>query len=176
MRYIIIVNGFKRSGKNTFVNILNDISTLDLFEVSWVEDIKRIAKSKHEWDGKKDNKGRRLLADLADKYDKDCFKYVTNKEKTISKVKEFFIYCIHARRPRNIQELVEYYNKPRYKVITVFIDRKKVSKYKQSNSADSEVLDYQYDYFIENNDTSKHWREKYAESILTFYKEVIVGV
>ena len=175
MRYIFIINGFPRSGKDTFVDILSEISNLPIFQASWVEKIKLMAQSQG-WDGKKNYKGRKLLSDLADSNDDKCFKFVTDKEKMISAVKNDFIYCIHARRPKNIQELVQYYTKActdMYKVITVCIERKSVQNRKQSNTADLEIHDFIYDYYIHNDYENDNWKNEFKENIKIFYNDLI---
>lgn len=175
MKYIFIINGKPRSGKDTFVNILRDTSNYPVFEYSIVSRIKEIAPV-FGWNGKKDFKGRKLLADLvdvADNYNDFCFNSVIEKEEVISQVKDIFIYCIHSRRPKDIKKFVQHYTKDNYKVITIFIQRDSISNKKESNTADSDVLDYTYDYYIENNDESNLWEQEFKYNIELFYKDVM---
>lgn len=171
-KYILIINGYPRSGKDTFCNILTKISSFPVFTASWVDKIKIIAPS-YGWDGKKDFKGRKLLADLTDNNGEECFEFIVNKEETISNAKNSFIYCVHARRPDDIEKLVNFYSKPGYKVITICVRREIIENISQSNTADSEVLDYFYDYHISNDYENKDWREEFKENIKIFYNEIL---
>ncbi len=169
MRYILIINGFPMSGKDLFCSMLGEISDIPVFTTSWVEYIKLIA-PEYGWDGKKDLKGRKLLADLTDKNNNLCFDFVIEKEGTISSVKDEFIYCIHARRPKDIQDLKDYYTKlDDYRVITVCIRRFEVENRLQSNSADEEIFNFIYEYYLFNNLSISEFRG----STEIFYKDLV---
>lgn len=69
----------------------------------------------------------------------------------------YFIYC---REPEEIQKYVDFFH-----AITVLIDRKNVDLTSLSNDADKAVLNYHYDYIIENDDSFEVLRES-AETLL----------
>lgn len=171
MRYIFIINGFPRSGKDVFCDILNEISDIPIFTTSWVEKIKLIAPG-YGWDGKKDLKGRKLLADLADKKNELCFDFVVDKEKMISLVKDEFIYCIHARRPKDIQRILDFYKRDGYNARSICIERGEVKDKPRSNTADSEIYDFIYDYYIHNDYGGDTWRDEFKENIEIFYNDL----
>ena len=87
-----------------------------------------------------------------------CFK----KENRYKNYEEsvYFIYC---REPEEIQKYVDFFH-----AITVLIDRGNVDFVeltRLSNDADKAVLNYHYDYIIENNDSFEVLRES-AETLL----------
>ncbi len=169
MKQILIVNGYKRSGKDTFVKILRDASPIPVYERGVVDRIKEIAHV-FGWDGYKDPKGRKLLADLADvadRYNNFCYLDVITH---IPAIYNDYIYCIHSRRPKDIQKFVEHYmGREDYEVDTIFIQRDEMIGKKESNTADSDVTEYLYDYYIDNNGSLK----EFETTIKTFYKEVL---
>ena len=69
----------------------------------------------------------------------------------------YFIYC---REPEEIKKYVDFFN-----AITILIDRKSVKIADLSNDADKSVMNYHYDYIIENNDSFEVLRES-AETLL----------
>lgn len=69
----------------------------------------------------------------------------------------YFIYC---REPEEIQKYVDFFH-----AITVLIDRESADLTSLSNDADKAVLNYRYDYIIENNDSFEVLRES-AETLL----------
>lgn len=94
----------------------------------------------------------------AEKEIDQCFK----KEGRYKNYEEgvYFIYC---REPEEIQKYVDFFH-----AITVLIDRGNVDFVdltSLSNDADKAVLNYRYDYVIENNDSFEVLRES-AETLL----------
>ena len=61
---IICVNGYARSGKDTFCNFAFYHRGL-VYTYSTIDEVKKLAK-KIGWDGEKDAKGRKFLSDLKD--------------------------------------------------------------------------------------------------------------
>ena len=94
-------------------------------------------------------------AHTAEKEIDQCFK----KEGRYKNYEEgvYFIYC---REPEEIQKYVDFFH-----AITVLIDRKNVDLISLSNDADKAVLNYHYDYIIENNGSFEVLRES-AETLL----------
>lgn len=172
MKYILIINGFPRSGKDIFCDILGEISDIPVFTTSWVEYIKLIA-PEYGWNGKKDLRGRKLLADLADENNGLCFHHILKKEKTISLVKDEFIYCIHARRPKDIQRLLSFYEIDGYDAYSICIERGEVKDRPRSNTADSEIYNFIYDYYIHNDYSGDTWRDEFKKNTGIFYNSLI---
>lgn len=141
-------------GKDTFVELcqkelkygtIENISTVDL-----VKEAARIL----GWNGVKDEKGRKFLSDLKDlacqysdlssKYIKETIENSSKLDKTKYETKAIFVHC---REPEEIDKL-----KKEFSAITLLITNNRV-KPVESNHADREVQNYDYDYVIENNES-----------------------
>lgn len=167
MKYILIINGMPRTGKDSFVDILSDMVDIPLFKRSWVDIIKETI----DWDGNKSPENRKLLADMADREEEMCYSDVINKGLQYITENEDMIYCIFARRPKNIQRLMDYFNfLPDTKVKTILIRRPDVEMNEQSNTADSEVFEYWYMHQI-YNDGGINWMFDYKKKVRAFYEE-----
>lgn len=153
---VVVVNGFPRSGKDTFVNLCkNELGAFGL-SISTVDFVKYLA-AQSGWDGSKTPENRKFLSDLKDLltewndvpwkkveevYDyikTECFQYGL-------KDSDFFLF-IHSREPEEIERFKEEYG-----AVTVLIDRREVEG-DQSNHSDADVMNYTYDYIINNNGT-----------------------
>lgn len=153
---VVVVNGFPRSGKDTFVNFcIQDLGPYG-HAVSTVDFVKDLAKE-CGWDGTKTPKNRKFLSDLKDlltdwgdipwkKVEEifnhikvECFQYGLSDS-------NFFLF-IHSREPEEIERFKEEYD-----AITVLVDRREVEE-EQSNHSDNNVMNYTYDYIINNNGT-----------------------
>lgn len=149
---VVIVNGTGGSGKDTFVKYCSDY--LDSFNInsvnlSTVDKIYKVAEILG-WDGEKDNKSRKFLSDLKDiwsEYNDGPFNYILNKVNEIDEITyNFFVVFVHSREPYEIEEFKNYYKDL---CTTVLIRRNGI--YVDSNHADSNVENYNYDLYIENN-------------------------
>lgn len=174
---VIVVNGFPRSGKDTFVNFcLQELGAFGV-AVSTVDFVKDIA-TECGWDGTKTPKNRKFLSDLKDlltewndvpwkkveevfNYIKvECFQYGL-------KDSDFFLF-IHSREPKEIERFQREYG-----AVTILIDRAEVEG-EQSNHSDEEVMNFNYDYIIDNNSSLDVLQERaiqLIESVKIFNKE-----
>ena len=156
---ILIINGMPRSGKSTFVNFCLDELGCWGKEVSTVDFVKELAKE-CGWDGSKTPKNRKFLSDLKDlltEWDDVPYKKVMREKKlwefsftqfNIS-TDDCFLF-IHCREPEEIQKFVD-----RVGAKTVLIRRESVETDEQSNHADADVFNFNYDFIIENNGSLK---------------------
>lgn len=160
---VVVINGFPRSGKDTFVNFcLEELGPFG-YSVSTVDFVKELAKL-CGWDGTKTPENRKFLSDLKDlltewgdvpwkKVEKvfcdikdDCFRYGL-------KDNDFFLF-IHSREPAEIARFEEEYG-----ALSVLIDRREVEG-KQSNHSDENVMNHQYKYIINNDGTLEELQMK----------------
>lgn len=160
MANVIIVNGAPRSGKDTFVNFcLKELKGFGK-SVSTVDFVKEIA-AKCGWDGTKTLKNREFLSNLKDlltewgdvpykKIEEEINSFDFSLEQyDIDKDKGFvFVMC---REPQEIQKFVD-----RLGAKTVCVRREEAEKAAVSNHADANVLDYNYDCYINNNKDLAH--------------------
>ena len=161
---IAIINGHAGVGKDTFVNFIKEnyfIGTI--VNTSTIDKVKAAARNLG-WDGVKDEKGRKFLSEL---------KYFANQYYPISvnTVREAIeenprAACIfvHCREPKEIDKIKEEFD-----AITILIkndeDDTEVNNI-PNNYSDQNVLNYNYDYIIDNNGTLQDL-EKTAKKFIT---------
>ena len=162
---IYIVNGPPGCGKTTFSNMAIDISTeyykdkLKGYPValnlSTVDSVKLKARQ-IGWDGNKDEKGRALLSGLKQlllKYDDSPFLDVVNRIKTHNrKIENYFhlldasFYFVMSREPKEIDRF-----KTELGAKAIYIQNSEAETRPTSNTSDRDVLNYKYDFYINNN-------------------------
>lgn len=162
---VYIVNGPPGCGKTTFSNMAIDISTeyykneLKGYPValnlSTVDSVKLKARQ-IGWDGNKDDKGRALLSGLKQlllKYDDSPFLDVANRIKTHNrKIENYFhlsgasFYFVMSREPKEIDRFKEELG-----ARAIYIQNSEAEMRPTSNSSDRDVLNYEYDIYIDNN-------------------------
>ena len=168
---VIVVNGYPRSGKDTFVNFCKNKLGAFGISVSTVDFVKYLA-AQSGWDGSKTPKNRKFLSDLKDLLTEwndvpwkkveevfesikiECFQYGLRDN-------DFFLF-IHSREPKEIERFQKEYG-----ARTVLIDREEIEG-KQSNHSDAEVMNFNYDYIINNDGTLEELEMK----AITFIESV----
>lgn len=159
---IIVINGSARAGKDSFYNLVKqEFRNMDLSiccQMSSTVDFVKVIASECGWDGQKTPENRKFLSDLKDlltrwgdvPYQKVYDAYSLWKHYWESDLYDlnkcvFFVMC---REPEEIQKFVD-----RLDAKTLLI-RREVAEFEQtSNHADANVLNYNYDFTIENNGT-----------------------
>ncbi len=172
---IICINGFPKSGKNLFTSFcFEDLGSFGI-EISTVDFVKDIAEE-CGWNGQKTAKDRKFLSDLKDllaEWNDVPF------QKVLDTIRDFWsifrnygiddseaIIFIHVREPRELQRYKNELN-----ARTLLIRRPTVENNEQSNHADSEVLNFDYDYIIWNDGTEEDLENKANEFIINLSKE-----
>ena len=152
---IVIINGKGTSGKDTFVNIVNNYVPTENY--SSIDLIRKVA-TQLGYNGGKTIKDRKFLSDmkvLATEYND-----APNND-IIDKVLKF-IYCkqnknqllfIHIREPKEIQRLVDFCKESNIEVSTLLIKRENLESVEYGNMADDNVYNYDYDFVINNDGT-----------------------
>lgn len=152
---VIVINGQGKSGKDTICKIT--ARRYKVKNVSAIDPIKKLA-SLVGWQGEKDDKSRKMLADLKQiliAYNDYPFKYV------MQNVAEFLagdeqIMFVHIREGEEIQKVVNACKQQGVNVLTLLVRRNdKFFVHKTfGNSADDEVENYPYDLvYSGHNDT-----------------------
>ena len=155
---VLIVNGKPRAGKDTFAEILGGF--IPVYKYSMVEKVKSIALD-CGYEGKKDEKDRKFLADLkklTDEYSNLSMNDVIDRisQFALDEIKEL-IFVVDVREPSDIRFL-----KQQTGAFTVFIDNKNVPEI-TSNEADANVNKYNYDFHVGNNGTKEEFQENIYE-------------
>lgn len=157
--YGIIINGKGGVGKDDFVKIcMNnpEYETSMFYNISLVDEIKRIAKTSFGWNGKdKSDKGRKFLSDLfvaSKEYNNFPLTNMEDKLRNLYKVhsqgdKEVFIF-VHAREPRDINYLKSFMKDVMQfdNVKTLLIRRPDMDDKYYGNVGDDGVFGYEYDH------------------------------
>lgn len=154
---VLAINGAPGSGKTTFENMLKERMGAYYCSRSTIDRVKEIAEE-CGWDGTKTPENRKFLSDLKDLltnyndgpmqdikwylelFEEDLrFHYVEDRP---------HIFVSDVREPAGLQRF-----KDEYDAITILIRRAAAEDVETSNHADAEVLNFDYDYIINNNGT-----------------------
>ena len=176
---VVIINGAPTSGKSTFVETCIALAKQGrVHEYSTVDFVKHIA-SECGWDGTKNLKNHKFLSDLKDlltDWNDVPFKMsqkeiafwngIANENKLTYRD---IITFIHCREPKEIQKFVDYYGPQ--ECTTLLIRRPTVEDNDQSNHADEEVFNYEYETVIWNDGTLTQ-----LEAMAREYMKKIIGV
>lgn len=163
----VVINGVGGCGKDTLITFLNDDYLIR--NVSSITPIKHLA-SIIGWNGEKDEKSRKFLADLkkiTTDYNEYPLNYILREQKSFLSTSEDVMF-IHIREPEEIQKFVEC---SLCKTITLLIrPRIELEGKIYGNYSDDNVENYNYDLIYENNksleETKKQWLKFFREKII----------
>ena len=148
---IFILNGSGGCGKDTLVDMISSEFDGEIINVRSSDEVKRVAKILG-WDGNKDDKGRRFLAELMNsvkQYNDGIFnywcKFIANNSKKGN------VIFLHVREPEEIYKYVKQFN-----CKTILVRRDKIEV--PNNNADLGVLNFSYDIIIDNNGSLEELR------------------
>ena len=165
MKKIFIVNGKPRAGKDTFAELLGKYCRV--FKYSSVDKVKQIA-TKCGWDGGKDDKDRKFLADLkriTTEFNDMSYDDVAEKVAYFLKTDFFDVMLIDIREPEEIERAIEGYGAE-----AIYINNVNVPMI-TSNESDANVNNFVYDYVIANDGTL----DDFAETVKDFYNRIVRG-
>lgn len=157
--YVVVINGYPRTGKTTFTDICCEIAYPYGKNLSTVDFIKEVA-TLAGWDGTKDEKNRKFLSDLkklmtewnevpVNKLEEDMKNHMDDLSFNDFDSKKA-IFFVHCREPEEIQKLVDKFN-----AVTVIVSRDNVEE-NLSNDSDKNVELFPYDVMIKNNNSIQH--------------------
>lgn len=152
---IIIINGSGGVGKDTFVELCGEFTKIK--NISSVDKVKEAAKILVGWSGEKDEKSRKMLVDLKQlsiDYNNYPTVYIQEEARKFAEDKEQTIMFVHIREIFEIVKLKEILNAK-----TLLITSTRVNKI-LSNNSDANVDQYEYDYYISNDEGINELREK----------------
>lgn len=163
---LIIVNGYAKSGKDTFIDLCRDIVGKKYsMKISVIDPVKDIAKY-CGWNGRKTDKSRKFLCDLKDlltEWGDIPFKRICTKIDEFSRDMEYygvsgesFVFVI-MREKEDTDRLVSEYKDKCTKIYKVFIEG---GEQNTSNRADLNVVNSGYDITIENKSDLKELDRK----------------
>lgn len=158
---VICVNGYPESGKTLFEDYCCEFCDYSL-KVSSIDYVKEVAKILG-WDGEKTPETRKFLSDLKQvlisaPWDDLPLKSINNvinrKVRELQGVKgDLFVFC-DVREPEELEKMKRVFGST-----NILINRGLAPGTYLSNSSDIQVLDYNYDYIIDNNGTKEELKE-----------------
>ncbi|MBE6543058.1 MAG: hypothetical protein E7675_01520 [Ruminococcaceae bacterium] len=168
-KLVIVINGKGGVGKDAMCVALE--SAYAVKNVSAITPIKNIA-SQYGWNGEKDPKSRRFLAELKRvfvEYNDLPTKYL------LEQYEEFLqddhdIMVVHIREKAEISKFIKGLRTP---VVSILVKRSAVDNAaKYGNSADDEVENYNYDHVFYNDHSLEESSARFVEFIKDIEKEI----
>jgi hypothetical protein len=170
-KIVIIINGKGSSGKDTVCSIVGEVYKAS--SVSEITPIKEIAKL-GGWNGEKDMKARRMLADLKQvfvEYNDLPFRYAMRQIEEFKGNGDNFLF-IHIREPQEIDKVVKNADLPVFTLLIVRTDDERI-KQAYGNDADDNVDNYEYSFrYVGNNKNV----EELKVSFMAFFREQMLPV
>ena len=152
---IIIINGSGGVGKDTFCDFCKNFTGVR--NISSVDKVKEAAKILVGWNGEKDEKTRKFLADLkrlSIDYNNYPLTYIKEQAEEFKNNSNENVMFIHIREAEEIEKVQKAIGA---KTLLITNDRvKKIS----TNTSDSDVDKFEYDYYIQNNGTLDELKER----------------
>ena len=143
---VIVINGSGDVGKDTICKVVGN--HYKVMNVSSVDPIKKIA-SENGWDGKKNEKSRKFLADLKRlfvEYNDLPQRYLLEKYQEFMNGSDDILF-VHIREP---EEIAKFKNSVGEGCFTLLIRGRETAKKDWKNSSDDNVEKYSYDFYYEN--------------------------
>jgi hypothetical protein len=165
VKKVYLINGVGGVGKDSFCSFCSEyISTLNISSVDKIKEAARIL----GWNGDKDEKSRKFLADLkylSTDYNNNPYEYI---KRTIEYFRRddtpYGLMFIHVREPNEIHKI-----KTELNCETILVRNKNVRPI-TSNTADANVENYEYDYVINNDGTLDDLKETARRFVCTYTK------
>ena len=164
-KFVIIINGIGGAGKDTLCDYIS--AQLEAINVSSITPIKEIAKA-HGWNGEKDEKSRKFLADL-----KKVFIDFNNlpTEYLMEQYTAFIdgsaeILFAHIREA---DEIDKFRKRIKTSCVTMLIRRGENKSW--GNCSDDDVEKYAYDYYFDNEKSLEEAQKAFHSFILRIINE-----
>lgn len=159
-KLVIVINGKGGAGKDTLCESIG--AEYSVVNISAITPIKEIAR-KYGWNGEKDEKSRRFLADLkrafAD-YNDLPNRYLQEEYQKFREGQSEILF-VHIRESDQIAKFVNSVDLP---CVTILVTRD-LGNGRYGNDADDGVADYTYDYEFDNNGSLEESAERFRALI-----------
>jgi len=150
---VILINGTGGCGKDSFIEFCNEL--VPCYNVSTVDRVKEAAQLLG-WDGAKTDRDRKFLSDiksLSVLYSDHPYCYITEQIEWFQQDTFHKLMFFHSREPVEIKR----FEKLGCITLLVLNDNVEIIK---SNASDGNVLDFPYEYFINNSGSLEELRDK----------------
>ncbi len=146
-KFVVVVNGKGEAGKDTLCDITGKYYRTR--NVSSIDPIKKIA-SENGWDGAKDSRSRKFLADLKSlfaAYNDLPTRYLTEQYQQFL-ASDAEIMFVHIREPEEIEKFINSVGKT--PCVSLLVRREQANVSWWGNEADDNVEQFSYDYYYNN--------------------------
>lgn len=167
-KLVVIINGNGGVGKDTLCDFAKEVFTVR--NISAITPIKEIA-SQHGWNGEKDAKARKLLADLKAAfvaYNDLPFLYIKEEYHSFLENEKEHIMFVHIREAEEIDKVKNYVTIP---CITLLITRDQKKDQCWGNPSDDNVACYEYDYQYSNDKALEEAKTDFTEFLKKVFAE-----
>ena len=164
-KVVIIINGAGGVGKDTLCEMAG--RHFRVRNVSSITPIKKIAEEYGGWNGEKDAKARKFLADLKHlfvEYNDLPFAYICDEYGKFMQSEDDILF-VHIRESEEIEKLKNWIKTP---CITLLVTRFQIDQIPWGNASDDNVKSFQYDYTFQNDSSLEAAETKFC----TFLKEI----
>lgn len=168
-KIIIIINGKGSSGKDTICKIVGKYYNVAV--ISEISPIKEIAKLAG-WNGEKDDKSRKMLADLKAifiSYNNLPYHYAMQEIQKFSDSANEILF-IHIREKEEILKIINDSPIPVYTLLVKRLDQEFIDRV-YGNDADDGVENFDYDFYYVGNNINKYELE---HSFMNFFNTVML--
>jgi len=170
---VFIINGAPRSGKDTFIDYLRDVTGETVLAFSSIDWVKEMA-FKLGWDGVKDTKGRAFCSEIKDA----CTKYNDKPFKTIlegmakTHTRNYPYFATNIREPSEISKLENYCIRNGIPCYSIWIRNFKAEEKAKSldNTGDTQYMNHTYSYQVRNHYTLGDYKNN-VETLIGVIKE-----
>lgn len=162
-KIVIIINGSGGAGKDTLCDFA--AKHFRVRNISSITPIKEIARKDFGWDGQKDSKSRKLLAELKEaaiNYNDMPFIYLCNEYERFLKSGSQILF-VHIREGKEIEKFKKHVSGACY---TLLITRKIDGNVQWGNDSDDNVEGYKYDWIYENNKMLEESEQDFCEFLI----------
>ena len=162
-KIVIIINGNGGVGKDTLCNFAAKHFRAQV--VSSITPIKEVAQKYGGWNGEKDNKSRKFLADLKElfiEYNDLPFQYLCKEYSRFIKSKDQILFA-HIREGSEIDKFKKHVSVACY---TLLVTRKTNENVQWGNLSDDNVKMYKYDLIYENNKPLKESERDFCDFLV----------
>lgn len=167
-KVVIIINGSGGVGKDTLCDC--SAKQFKVRSISSITPIKEIARKGFGWDGQKDSKSRRLLADLKEvavRYNDLPFLYLCKEYERFLDSEDQILF-VHIREGKEIDK---FKNRISGACYTLLVTRGRGEEVRWGNVSDDDVEKYDYDWIYENNKSLEEAEQDFCDFLLSHTQE-----
>lgn len=169
-KVVIIINGSGGVGKDTLCDC--SAKHFRVRSISSITPIKEIARKGFGWDGQKDSKSRKLLADLKEiavNYNDLPFLYLCEEYESFLNSEDQVLF-VHIREGKEIDK---FKNRISGVCYTLLITRGRSGEVHWGNVSDDDVEKYDYDWIYENNKSLAEAEKDFCDFLINHTQETL---